>query len=128
MDFLEILGWGEEQINDLRYVGYQYLKQGKYDIAIKFFEALTVLDPENLYDLQTLGALYLEIGKNVEALNYLDRSLKIKPNHFPSLLNRTKALFGLGYKKQGLALAQTLKTCPDKNISSQAEALILAYS
>ena len=40
------LGWDEDQLEDLRFAGYAYLRQGKYDIALAFFEALTVLDPE----------------------------------------------------------------------------------
>ncbi len=53
-DWLSILGWGKEELEDLRFVGYSYVKQGKYDIATTFFEALCILDPESVYDVQTL--------------------------------------------------------------------------
>lgn len=124
----EVLGWGEEELEDLRFVGYSYIKQGKYDLAITFFEALVVLDPNSVYDLQTLGALHLQTNNNLAALNYIERSLKLDPNHLPTLLNRTKALFALGYKKQGLAQARSLETAPENSIADQASALILAYS
>ena len=55
VDWLSILGWNKDELEDLRFVGYSYIKQGKYDIAITFFEALTILSPESVYDLQTLG-------------------------------------------------------------------------
>jgi tetratricopeptide (TPR) repeat protein len=127
-NWLEILGWGTEELEDLRFVGYSYIKQGKYDLAITFFEALIVLNPENSYDLQTLGALYLEKNNNLMALNYIEKALKVEPGHLPTLLNRTKALFALGYKRQAMAQARYLQNSPEETIADQASALILAYS
>lgn len=126
-NWMELLGWSQEQIEDLRFVAYSYLKQGLYDEALTFFEALTILSKENPYDLQTLGAIYLHQGKALLALNFLDRALKVEPQHFPTLLNRAKALFLLGYKKQALAQAHALEMCRDTKINSAAKALILSY-
>lgn len=128
MDWKEVLGWGTEELEDLRFVGYSYLKQGKYDIALTFFEGLVVLDPENAYDLQTLGALYLQLGKNLMALTFIERALKVEPEHLPTQLNRAKALFALGYRKQGLAQAKNLQLSPEPQIANQATALLLAYT
>jgi len=127
IEWNKILGWKNEEMDDLRYVAYSYIKQGQYDIALKFFEGLVVLDPDNSYDLQTLGALYLQQGNGLEALHYLDRALKIVPHHFPSRLNRAKSLFMLGYKKQGIAQSIELEKCSDAQIAKQASALLLAY-
>ena len=128
LKWLDVLGWKGEELEDLRFVGYSYIKQGLYDIAITFFEALAILSPDSVYDLQTLGALYLQKGNNLMALSYLERALKIEPDHGPTLLNRTKALLALGYKKQGLLQARLLEKNPEPQIASQAAALILAYS
>lgn len=128
VNWLEILGWTNEELEDLRFVGYSYIKQGKYDLAITFFEALVVLNPQSAYDLQTLGALYLQVNNNLAALNYIEKAIKLEPNHLPTLLNRTKALFALGYKKQALAAARFLETTSEEAIAGQASALILAYS
>lgn len=122
------LDWTEEHLEDLRYTGYAYLRQGKYDIAITFFEALIVLDPENAYDSQTLGALYLQIGEPKKALKWLDHALKIEADHGPTLLNLCKALFMLGKKEEGLKLANMLKNEPSPAIANVAKALILAHS
>ena len=122
------LGWSDEQIEDLRYTGYSYIRQGKYDIAISFFEALAVLDQEGAYDSQTLGALYLELGKPAKALPWLDRALKVEGDHGPTLLNLCKALFMLGKKEEGLKLAGILKNEVSPAISSVAKALLLAHS
>ncbi len=128
IDWLPILGWNKEELEDLRFVGYSYIKQGSYDIAITFFEALVILAPESLYDLQTLGALYLQKGNNLMALNYIEKAIKLDPTHLPTLLNRTKALFALGYKKQGLSQARILEKSDQEQIAGQAQALIMAFA
>lgn len=128
MNWKEILGWGQEELEDLRFVGYSYLKQGKYDLALTFFEALVVLEPQSAYDLQTLGALYLQLGRNLLALTYIERALKINPSHLHTQLNRAKALFALGYRKQALAQAKNLQHNPELLIADQATALLLAYA
>ena len=127
-NWLNVLGWESKDLEDLRFVGYSYIKQGQYTMAITFFEALVVLSSEHIYDLQTLGALYLQTNNNLMALNYLEKAVKIDAAHGPSLLNRSKALFALGYKKQGLLQATLLKSHPEESIASQASALLLAYS
>lgn len=128
INWQEVLGWNEEQLEDLRYTGYAYIRQGKYDIALPFFEALVVLDPESAYDAQTLGAIYLEMNQPAKALKFFDKALKLETDHAPTLLNVMKALFMLGKKEEALKLANILKNEPDPSISNMAKALILAYS
>lgn len=122
------LGLTAEHLDDLRLTGYAYLRQGKYDIAISFFEALTVLAPESAYDSQTLGALYTQMGNTAQALKWLDRALKLEADHGPTLLNLCKTFFMMGRKEEGLKLAGILKNEPDPSIANVAKALILAYS
>ncbi len=126
-NWLEVLGWGNPEIEDLRFVAYSYIKQGIYDVALTFFDALAVLAPANAYDLQTIGALHLQIGNGLKALDYLDRALKLDPTNPLSQLNRAKALFMLGYKRQALAQAQELEKSLLPEISTQASALVLSY-
>lgn len=125
---MEELKWTPEHLEDLRYTGYAYLRQGKYDIAINFFEALTIIDPESAYDAQTLGALYLQKADPKTAIKWLDRALKIEADHGPTLLNMCKALFMVGRKEEGLKLARILKKEPNLGIANVATALILAHS
>ena len=128
INWMEILGWHAEELEDIRFVGYSYLKQGHYDLATTFFEALVILDSNDLYDLQTLGALYLQKSNYLAALNYLEKAVKIDPQHGPTLLNRAKTLFALGYKKQAVLQTQTLVNHPNSEISGQASALLLSYA
>lgn len=123
----EVLGWGKDELDDLRFVAYSYIKQGVYDVALTFFDALAVLTPPTAYDLQTMGALYLQMGNGLKALEYLDRALKIDPTHTQTQMNRAKTLFMLGYKRQGLMQAAELEKSLDKDVSAQASALLLAY-
>lgn len=124
----QILGWTADQIDDLRLLGFSYLKQGKYDVATPIFEALVLLAEDSAYDLQTLGALYLETGQNLQALNTIEQALKIDPSHDTTLLNRTKVLFALGYKRQALAQAKALELLSNQDVANQAKALLLAHS
>lgn len=128
IDWLNVLGWTDEHIEDLRYTGFSYIRQGKYDIALAFFEALAVLDPNSAYDAQTLGAIYLELNRAADALKCFDKALMMEADHSPTLLNLSKAFLMLGRKNEALRLAQVLKNEPDPGISNIAKALILAYS
>src|SRR5262245_11826690 len=127
INWLKELNWGEEHLDDLRNAGYAYLRQGKYDIAISFFEALAVIDTESAYDSQTLGALYLQLNEATKALKWLDRALKLEADHGPTLLNLCKVLFMLGRKEEGVKLANMLKNEGNPAVSNMAKALILAY-
>jgi len=127
INWIEELGWTEEQTDELSVAGYAYIRQGKYDIALPFFEALAVLEPNEAYHAQTLGALYLQLGRAHDALKIFDKALMLEADHAPTLLNVTKALFMVGKKEEGLKLANILKKEPDSSISNPAKALILAY-
>ncbi len=127
MDWQSILGWGNDEMEELRLVGYAYLKQGKYDIATQFFETLCMLLPDSAYDLQTLGALHLQVGNHLESLQILEKAIKVDPSHAPTLLNRAKVLFALGYKQQALAQTRALEHHIDPEIANLAQALLLAY-
>lgn len=128
INWLEVLGWTEEQLEDIRLAGYSYIRQGKYDIALPFFEALCAFDPESAYDLQTLGALYLQINQSEKAIKTLDKALKIEADHAPTLINLTKALFMVGRRHEALKLAQMLSKESDPFVANMAKALLLAYS
>jgi tetratricopeptide (TPR) repeat protein len=128
INWLKTMGWNGDNVEDLRNAAYAYIRQGKYKIALPFFEALLVLDPESSYDAQTLGAIYLELNNPGKALKYLDRALKLEADHGPTLLNVTKALFMLGKKEEGLKLAEILKNEKNLAIANVAKALSLAYS
>lgn len=128
IEWLQKLGWNEEHLDEIRNTGYSYIRQGRYETALPFFEALVILSRDNAYDAQTLGALYLEMNQSEKAIKYLDRALQIEADHAPTLLNLTKAFFMNGKIEEGLRLAKILKNDPNTLVSSNAAALLLAYS
>lgn len=128
IDWRAKLGWDDVEIEELRHAGFAYIRQGKYDIAKSFFEALVVLDSEEAYNFQTLGAIYLELNEGESAIKYLDRALQLEGDHSPTLLNLCKAFFQLSRIEEGLKLAEILKDDPSPEINSVAKALILAWS
>ncbi|MGE3954732.1 MAG: type III secretion chaperone [Parachlamydiales bacterium] len=127
VDWLEVLGWTEEQLEDLRVTGYRYLSQGHYERALIFFDALVALNPDSLFDLQVLGALCLQLGNAVRALEVLEKVTLRDPVNEIALLNKAKALLILGNRREGLILARELAKEAGKPIKGYAEALVLAY-
>jgi tetratricopeptide (TPR) repeat protein len=127
INWLDRLGWTEDYIDEFRNAGYSYIRQGKYETALPFFEALVILARESAYDAQTLGALYVQLNQPERAISTLDRALQLETDHSPTLLNLTKAFFMAGKKAEALKLANVLKGDPNPFIASQASALILAY-
>jgi tetratricopeptide (TPR) repeat protein len=128
IDWKDLLGWSEVEVSSLRFVAYSYIRQGHYETATTILESLLVISPKNVYDLQTLGAIYLQEGNALKALNFFDQSLELEPENTSTLLNRAKALFILGYKIQGTKEATKLKTAEDKVIAKEAEALLLSFA
>ncbi len=122
-----ILGWSDDQLEELRFAGFSFLREGHYKKALLFFEALVVIDPTSAYDAQTLGALYLQIGDGKKALETIDLALALDPMHEPTQLNKIKALIMLGQNAEALELAKVLEKSEDLTIANDAAALIFAY-
>lgn len=127
IDWKEIMGWSEAHMREARSIGYLYYKQGAFDIAAKCFEALITINPHALYELQTLGAIYVEINRPKEALEMLDRALEIQPGHDPTLFHRCKALLLLGDKTGALEIAHLLENSSDVLIAQSARSLLAAH-
>lgn len=123
----DVLEWDQGQVDEVRQLGYAYIKQGHYELALSLFEGLIGLEQIALADAHLLGALYLEMGNYTEATRWLNRALEYEPSHLLTLLNKAKALLVAGHLDEGLALARTLSTGEETEIANTAEALLLAY-
>jgi tetratricopeptide (TPR) repeat protein len=124
----ELLDLTEENVEDLRFLGYSYIRQGHYDIGLTFFEGLSLLSDEHPYDFQTLGALYLQTDQYEKAKVTLEKALLLNPEHSNTLLNHAKTLLLLGKRDAGLLRAHELSKDTNTQIANDAQALILAYS
>lgn len=128
LNWKEILDWDEDYIEDLRVTAFLYIREGQYEIARTFCEALAILNPDELHDQATLGALYLQINKPIQALTYLDKAYSMDPKNNLVEMNRIKAMLQLGYRQEGLKLLNSfILKCKDPYMSADAEALKLAY-
>lgn len=128
INWLDTLGWSPYHVEELRHAGYSYIREGKYEIALSFFEALVLIDRNSAYDAQTLGALYVQLGVPEKAIKYLDRALQLEADHSPTLLNLSKAFFMSGKQEEGRRLAKVLQADSNPFISGTASALLLAYA
>lgn len=127
IDWKEILGWDEKHLAQARAIGYLYYKQGAFDIAALCFEALLTCNPHALYELQTLGAIYLDMNRAKEALMFFDRALNIDPAHEATLFNRCKALFAIGERAAALETATLLEKSRDPRIAKSARSWSLVH-
>lgn len=125
--WLQTLGWKEKELDDLRSVSYCYIKQGIYDIALTLFETILVLTTPTLYDLKTIGALYLQQSDPKKALYFLDQALALDPQDETTKINRIKAFFMLGQKEEALLLAQKLEESGMTKMKDKAKAFLLSH-
>jgi tetratricopeptide (TPR) repeat protein len=128
INWKEVVGWNDEQLEELELTAFAYLRQGKYDVALDILQALAVIRKDHVYTIQTLGGLLLEMDRPDEALPHLEHALKLLPDDAPTKMNKTKALFMLHRKEEGLEMAYQLRKNKNFEIASVAKALILAHS
>ena len=79
INWLKTLEWEEEQLEDLRLAGYSYIRQGKYDIALSFFEALGVLNPEDAWVHFNLGEMYWRQGEVIRTIEEYKKAIELEP-------------------------------------------------
>lgn len=127
VNWREILGWGDEQLEELRFAGFSFLREGLYPKALLFFEALVVLDPKSAYDHQTLGALYLQMENGPKAIATLEKAIELDSSHEPSLLNLSKALLMSHRIQEAMEIIERLSKSEDPTIANDAAALTFAY-
>jgi hypothetical protein len=60
--WLEKLGLSDNELEDLRILAYSFIRQGHYKTALKIYKGIVILSNKAPEDLETLGALLLQIG------------------------------------------------------------------
>ena len=127
IDWKEILGWQEDQIEEMKFFGFSYLRQGKYDIALKIFQALNILVPQDPYVLKTLGALLVTTQSPEKALDYLYKAEEMDPTDPQVKLNIAQSLLDLGQKEDALEKIKKLTSNKNKKIAGKAKALLMGW-
>ncbi len=85
-----------EKLHQIAESGYEKFKIGQYEAAEKIFRGLTVLDTENYYYHQMLGAVFQRQEKWAEALVEYSIAIEINPRDIVSLTNRGEVYVKIG--------------------------------
>ncbi len=83
-------------------LGEAYDKQGKYDLAIKEFEAAIQLSPGYFFGLNNLGNVYGKKKNYPQAIHYFEKALAQKPDYAPAHYNLARAQHLVGKPQAAL--------------------------
>jgi Flp pilus assembly protein TadD len=128
VEWREVVGWDQDEIEEMRAIAYAYLRQGHLALARTFYEALVVLDPNSLYDLRTLAVLRDLQGDTDGALTLYGKVLQLEPTDPFASLGLAKAQLAAGRRGEAIPRLQKLSTIPDRRVAADAQALLQAYS
>jgi protein O-mannosyl-transferase len=94
-------------------LGEAYDKQGKYDLAIKEFEAAIQLSPGYFFGLNNLGNVYGKKKNYPKAIHYFKKALAQKSDYAPAHYNLARALHLVGKPQDALgAYRQAIRYNP----------------
>lgn len=85
-----------ERLLTIAQMGFDQFKLGQYDSAERIFKGLTVIDPDNYYYHQMLGATFQRKEKHPEAVVEYSVACDLNPKDVVSLTNRGEVYFKLG--------------------------------
>lgn len=91
----DLAGWTPEKLHEAAKEGYRLYDTGQYGQAEVIFKGLSVLDPDNFYYHQMLGACFQQLKKNPEAVVEYSIAIELKPNDVTSLTNRGEVYYNL---------------------------------
>jgi tetratricopeptide (TPR) repeat protein/tRNA A-37 threonylcarbamoyl transferase component Bud32 len=72
--------------------GYSLSELGKKEEAIRLFDKVLELNPENIYALNNKAEVLSSVGKNSDAVYYCDQAIKIDPGYYWAWYNKGAAL------------------------------------
>jgi len=79
-------------------------QNGKKAEAAAAFEQIVSAKPSNINAINALAAIYLDLGKNLEAYNVSSRGLEIDKNNDNLGINKARAAIGIGRAHEAFAL------------------------
>lgn len=96
LSWTELFNLPPEKLKKMAEIGFEQFKSGAYDKAEKVLKGLTVIDPDNYYYHQVLGAAYQRQNKFPEAILEYSVACDLKKDDFVSLANRGECYLKLG--------------------------------
>lgn len=96
LSWMDILHAPPEKLWQMAELGYNHFKNGRYDKSEIIFKGLTVIDPDNYYYHQMLGATYQRQDKFPEAVLEYSMAVDLNAKDSVSLTNRGEVYFKIG--------------------------------
>ena len=91
----DLANWTPEQLHEAAKEGYRLYDTGQYAQSELIFKGLTVLDPDNYYYHQMLGACFQQLKKHPEAVVEYSIAIDLKRDDITSLTNRGEVYYNL---------------------------------
>jgi tetratricopeptide (TPR) repeat protein len=127
-----LMAFTPEQLRALATVAFSHLERGRFTQAKALFEALALLEPDNVYALSGVAAALLSQKHPEAALTWYERALSHDDGHAPSLAGKAEALIALGRIDEALGTFRVLLEQPhkpeDAPILRRAQAIVVALS
>lgn len=96
--------------------GYFLLRKGKYEKAVKNYNIVMELTPENVNTLNNIGAIYLYIGEFKKAEDILTKAISIEPNSL-ALSNMGAIYYYLGKYEKAVEFYQKAVSLEPTNVA-----------
>ncbi|MBI2083097.1 MAG: tetratricopeptide repeat protein [Deltaproteobacteria bacterium] len=96
LSWTELFALPPEKLQQMATIGYEQFKSGGYDRAEKIFRGLTIIDPENYYYHQMLGATFQRQEKYAEAILEYSVAVDLNQKDTVSYTNRGESYLAMG--------------------------------
>ncbi len=94
--------WQPDEYQLLLMLGFTLHEQGRSEEAAIIFEGLVTIDPRNAYCHSALGAAYMRLEQDENALTHLNMALQLDAKDISAYINRAE----LFMKQKGFQQAQ----------------------
>lgn len=106
-----------KDIAELSQQGYQLLREGAYDEAVKRFESVLEIEPENSYALVGLGDVARKRGRHHDAVGHYQRCLEHDPDNAFALFGLADCYRSLRKYHDALAIWERYLEHDDQNVT-----------
>jgi tetratricopeptide (TPR) repeat protein len=103
LSWADLSQYTPERLMQIAELGFNQFRVGQYDSAERLFKGLTVIDPDNYYFHQMLGATFQRKEKHAEAIVEYSVAADLNPSDVVSFTNRGEVYFKLGVFELAIA-------------------------
>jgi tetratricopeptide (TPR) repeat protein len=96
LSWADLSKYTPERLMQIAELGFNQFRAGQYDSAERLFKGLTVIDPDNYYFHQMLGATFQRKEKYPEAILEYSVAADLNASDVVSVTNRGEVYFKLG--------------------------------